>query len=148
MKIAVVGSRDFGRLDAVRQFVWEQERTTVIVSGGASGVDETAIEEARRLGMPYEVHLPDWQRFGRRAGAIRNQHIVDAAHEVVAFWDGKSRGTKITMDMARNAGKPLRVFQLESNTLVDAIDPHAGRTGKLTTRDPISCAFFLLRRFR
>ena len=126
LKIAVVGSRGFGRLDAVKQFVWEQDRTTVIVSGGASGVDNIAVAEAKRLGMPYEVHLPDWQRYGRRAGAIRNQQIVDASHEVVAFWDGKSPGTKITMDMAKVAGKRLRVFSLESATLVDAVDPQGG----------------------
>ena len=119
MKIAVVGSRDFTRLDAVRQFVWEQERTTVIVSGGARGVDSAAVEHAKHLGMPYEVHLPDWHRHGRRAGAVRNQAIVDAAHEVVAFWDGKSAGTKITMDIARAAGKRLRIFSLDSGALID-----------------------------
>lgn len=135
MKIAIVGSRDFTRLDAVRQFVWEQERTTVIVSGGATGVDSAAVQEAKRLGMPHEVHLPDWNRHGRRAGALRNQEIVDAAHEVVAFWDGKSAGTKITMDMARRAGKRLRVFSMESGTLVDAVDPSVSSTGKRTTRD-------------
>jgi hypothetical protein len=125
MKIAVVGSREFDRLADVKQFVWEQERTTVIVSGGANGVDIAAVDEAKRLGMPYEVYLPDWQRYGRRAGAIRNQQIVDAAHEVVAFWDGRSRGTKITMDLTRAAGKRLRVFSLELGTLVDAVDPAA-----------------------
>jgi hypothetical protein len=110
MKVAVVGSRDFPRLDLVRQFVWEQERTTVIVTGGAHGVDEAALMEARRLGMDYELYLPEWQIFGKRAGALRNQQIVDAADEVVAFWDGKSRGTQITMDMAKRAGKPLKVI--------------------------------------
>jgi SLOG family YspA-like protein len=79
MKIAVVGSRSFKNLDAVRQFVFEQERTTVIVSGGASGVDSVAVSEARRLRMPYEVHLPDWNRHGRSAGPIRNREIIDAA---------------------------------------------------------------------
>jgi hypothetical protein len=109
MKIAVVGSRDYPDLEAVRQFVRECERTTVIVSGGALGVDRTAVDEARRLRMPYEVHLPDWTRYGRRAGPIRNQQIVDAAHEVVAFWDGKSRGTKSTIDIANGVGKPVRI---------------------------------------
>ena len=139
MKIAVVGSRDFNRPDAVRQFVWEQDRTTVIVSGGAAGVDSVAVGEAQRLGMPYEVHLPDWSRYGRRAGAVRNQQIVDAAHEVVAFWDGQSRGTKITMDMARAAGKRLRVWSLESATLVDAVDPvNRGTTDRPRAHDPLS----------
>ena len=110
MKIAVVGSREYSDLAAVRQFVWEQERDTVIVSGGARGVDDVAVSEARRLGMPYELHLPDWTRFGKRAGAMRNRQIVVAADEVVAFWDGTSRGTKLTIDMARAEGKPVRVF--------------------------------------
>lgn len=110
MKVAIVGSREYRHLDAVEQFVWECERTTVIVSGGAAGVDRAAVNEAKRLHMPYEEHLPDWNGHGRKAGAIRNQAIVKSADEVVAFWDERSKGTKITMDMARMMGKPLRVF--------------------------------------
>jgi pimeloyl-ACP methyl ester carboxylesterase len=111
MRVAIVGSREYPNLADVRQFVWEQERDTVIVSGGASGVDSVAVAEARRLGMPYEVYLPDWQKHGRSAGAIRNRQIVEAADEVAAFWDGTSRGTAITIEMAKAAGKRLRIFQ-------------------------------------
>lgn len=110
MRIAVVGSRTYPNLAEVRQFVWEQDRDTVIVSGGASGVDSAATDEARRLGMDYEVHLPDWAAFGRRAGIVRNRTIVEASDGVVAFWDGKSRGTQFTIDYARERGKLLRVF--------------------------------------
>ena len=110
MRIAVVGSRDYKHLDAVEQFVWEQERTTVIVSGGAAGVDRAAVAEARRLRMPYEEYLPDWNRFGKRAGAVRNAEIVRACDEVVAFWDERSPGTKITIEMARIAKKPVRIY--------------------------------------
>lgn len=112
MKIAVVGSRGFQNLELVRQFVREQERSTVIVSGGARGVDDAAVAEAKRLHMPYELHLPDWNRYGKQAAAIRNRAIVDSADEVVAFWDGKSPGTRMTVDMARWAGKPARVVTL------------------------------------
>ena len=111
MRIAIVGSRDFPRLEEVRQFVYEQERTTVIISGGARGVDSIAVEEARKLHMPYEVYPADWNRYGRSAGFRRNQTIVDAADEVVAFWDGESRGTKHTIDLARAAKKPVRIIQ-------------------------------------
>jgi pimeloyl-ACP methyl ester carboxylesterase len=111
VKVAVVGSRDYPDLDAVRRFVWEQDRTTVIVSGGASGVDRAAVDEAKRLGMAYEVHLPDWNKHGKSAGAIRNRQIVESASEVAAFWDGVSRGTAITMELAKRFGKTLRVHQ-------------------------------------
>lgn len=114
MRIAIVGSRDYSHLDEVRQFVWEQERTTVIISGGAAGVDRAAVDEARRLHMPYEVYLPDWNVHGRAAGPIRNRVIVEASDEVVAFWDGRSRGTKSTIDMARAKGKPVRVIQRDN----------------------------------
>lgn len=110
MRIAVVGSREFKRLDEVRQFIREQERDTVIISGGARGVDDVAVSEARRLGMPYEVYLADWGRHGRRAGAMRNYEMVRKCDQVVAFWDGESRGTKITIDEARAAGKPCKVI--------------------------------------
>lgn len=110
MKLAIVGSRDYPRLEDVRQFVFEQERTTVIVSGGARGVDSVAVEEARRLHMPYEVYPADWNQHGRSAGFRRNQTIVDAADEVVAFWDGESRGTTDTVNRAKRANKPVRVI--------------------------------------
>jgi predicted Rossmann-fold nucleotide-binding protein len=110
-RIAVVGSRDYPDLEAVRQFVREQERTTVIISGGARGVDDAAVAEARRLRMAYEVYPADWTRHGRRAGMIRNAEMVERADAVVAFWDGESRGTKATIEMAKHAGKLQEVFQ-------------------------------------
>jgi hypothetical protein len=110
MRIAVVGSREYGCMEAVEQFVWECERTTVIVSGGATGVNRAAVRHARLLSMPYEEYMPDWNRHGKRSGALRNMEIVNKSDEIVAFWDERSRGTKIAMDMARAAGKPLRVF--------------------------------------
>jgi hypothetical protein len=110
MRIAVVGSRDYADLEVVRQFIREQERSTVIISGGAKGVDTEAVNEARRLRMNYEVYLADWQRHGKSAGPIRNRTLVEKADIVAAFWDGKSRGTKSTIDMARNAGKLEYLF--------------------------------------
>lgn len=110
MRIAIVGSRRFKRLDLVSQFVFELERDTVVISGGAAGVDTTAIDKARRLHMPYEVYPSDWNKHGRRAGAIRNRTIVEKADEVVAFWNGKSNGTQITIEIARELGKPCRII--------------------------------------
>ena len=111
MKLAIVGSRGYHNLEAVRQCVREQERSTVIVSGGASGVDSTAVDEAKRLAMAYEVHLPDWNKHGKAAGPIRNRAIIEAADEVVAFWDGSSRGTRSSIEIAKALCKPLKVYQ-------------------------------------
>ena len=109
MKVAIVGSRDYPRLDQVRRYVKLLPEGTVVVSGGALGVDSCAAEEALRHDLATEEFLPEWDRLGRGAGFIRNADIVDAADLVVAFWDGKSRGTKNTIDLVRKASKPFVV---------------------------------------
>lgn len=117
MKIGIVGSRRYPRLDDVRQFIRALERSTVIVSGGAIGVDTVAVETAIALRMSYEVYHADWSRYGRRAGALRNQQIVNASDYIVAFWDGDSPGTQITINMAKRDGKLLNVFHASSSSL-------------------------------
>lgn len=108
--IAIVGSRHFPDLDLVRAHVQSLPSNAVIVSGGASGVDTVAVEEAKLLGLGTIVYKADWKAFGRRAGAIRNQLIVDSATSIVAFWDNESKGTKITIDMATKANKPIQII--------------------------------------
>jgi len=49
--------------------------------------------------------LPDWNKFGKATGFIRNQQIVDACDVVLAFWYGKSKGTEHTISLAKKAKK-------------------------------------------
>lgn len=111
MKVAIVGSRDYPNRDAVREYVRNLPADAVVVSGGASGVDSVAEDEASRCGLQTVIYLADWNKHGRAAGPIRNRMIVQEADRVVAFWDGRSRGTKNTIDTARSLGKPLEVYQ-------------------------------------
>ena len=110
MKVAIVGSRDWPSREAVTRYVLALPNDTVVISGGAPGVDRIAEKTARVIGLKVEVYPADWFKHGKRAGALRNQQIVDAADRIVAFWDGISKGTKITIDMAKRAGKPLEVI--------------------------------------
>ncbi len=109
MKIAIVGSRDYPDRARVEALVQDLPDDVVVVTGGAVGVDRWAESVARSRGLEVEVILPDWQRYGRAAGPIRNKAIVEAADRVVAFWDGRSRGTRSTIELARKAGKPVEV---------------------------------------
>lgn len=111
--IAIVGSRTFADMERVRILVRELPPESVIISGGARGVDSVAEEEARKRGMEVRVFRPDWKAHGRAAGPIRNRLIIEAADEVWAFWDGQSRGTKSSIDLARSAGKVLRVVEVK-----------------------------------
>jgi len=51
MKVAIVGSRHYPNLERVRKYVRKLSPNDTIVSGGAKGVDQTAEDEARKLGM-------------------------------------------------------------------------------------------------
>lgn len=110
MKIAIVGSRDYPDLDRVRRFVTELPPGTVVVTGGARGVDRTAEETAEACGLEVLVLTADWDGIGRSAGLVRNEEIVEEADEIVAFWDGESRGTVHTLTLAVEAGKSVTVF--------------------------------------
>src|SRR5688500_18307854 len=103
-KIAMVD-----RLDVERTVGWAHRNHPgfVIVSGGAKGVDTWAEEAARSLEIPVDVVLPDWKKLKRGAGVVRNRDIVAAADLVVAFWDGKSKGTKSTIDITYELRKPI-----------------------------------------
>lgn len=110
MRVAIVGSRFYPDLDAVRQYARTLPAGTVVVSGGCHGVDREAATAARFAGLEVVEFNPDWDLHGKRAGAIRNQQIVDACDRVVAFWDGISKGTKITIDMAKRSGKSCEII--------------------------------------
>lgn len=109
MKIAIVGSREFPDMDLVREFVRSLPEDTIIISGGARGVDRVAEEEAKKLAMITEIYPADWQQYGKRAGFLRNKQIVEAADMVQAFWDGKSKGTAHSIRLAKEAGKPVQI---------------------------------------
>lgn len=107
-KLAVVGSRDFPDLDLVEKIL--QSRVGPMITGDASGVDRKVANFADEYNIELEVFEANWDKYGKQAGPIRNQEIVDEADYVLAFWDGESRGTKDTIDKAVKAGIPVDVF--------------------------------------
>lgn len=113
MKLAVVGSRGFSSRSMVENYLIQRLTyggVHAIVSGGAVGPDTWAQELATRNDVPFILYPARWDLYGKRAGAVRNDMIVKAADEVVAFWDGKSPGTRITIEMALKQKKKLTVI--------------------------------------
>ena len=91
MKTAIIGSR---KIDNVNLENYVPEETDEIISGGAVGVDTLAKEYAKLHGLRLTEFLPEYERYGRAAPLVRNVEIIKAADIVLAFWDGKSAGTK------------------------------------------------------
>lgn len=109
MKLAVIGSRGIDEV-ALEQYL--PREVTELVSGGAKGVDACAARYAREHGIALREFLPEYARFGRAAPLRRNEQIVAYADEVMAFWDGRSKGTAHVVALCRRLGKPITVIRL------------------------------------
>lgn len=86
-----------------------QDHTCMVVTGGTTGVDHIAIQAARSLGMPYMV-IPYYSELGSSGGKARNETLVDFVHELYAFWNLTSPGTKHAIEIARKCGKLRDVY--------------------------------------
>jgi len=103
MKLAIIGSRGITELGG------EIPECSTIISGGAKGVDQAAERYAQENNIQMVIHLPDYQRYGRGATHVRNKLIADSADFVLAFWDGKSKGTKSVIEYCKKQEKSYEV---------------------------------------
>ena len=106
MKLAIIGSRMCPAVDIEAQL---KSIPDTIVSGGAVGADTYAREFARKKGLKLIEFFPNYEKYGRGAPLERNKLIVEECDCLLAFWDGKSRGTKFTLDYAKERNKPIKV---------------------------------------
>ncbi len=106
MKIAIIGSRS-AVARGIEEYVEDGDE---IVSGGAVGVDHFAAEYARSHGLKLTEFLPQYEKYGRGAPIVRNKKIVDYCDRIVAFWDGKSKGTLSVIKYAEKVGKPCEII--------------------------------------
>ena len=110
MKVAVIGSRGLTVSDLGKYL---PEGTTEIVSGGAKGIDTCAKEYAIAHEIKLTEFLPDYGQYKKGAPLKRNLQIIKYADIVLAFWDGKSKGTKFVIDHCGETGVEVKVYIAE-----------------------------------
>lgn len=120
-KVIIAGTRDFAdyellkeKCDAILQNR-RDDSNIVIVSGTARGADRLGERYARERGYRIERYPADWDRDGNSAGPIRNTKMADNANALIAFWDGKSRGTMNMIDTAKAKGLMVRTINYHTN---------------------------------
>ena len=110
MRIVFSGCRDITDEKLVERIISQYIAVKdVVITGGCRGVDKIAHDYARRCFADTEVHDADWDKHGKAAGPIRNQKMAESADQLVAIWDGKSRGTKSMIDNALKLGVETHV---------------------------------------
>ena len=118
LKVIIAGGRDFTNVNVMAEtlnnlqdvdHVIEIEKLTLIC-GMARGADLTAYKLFKEAGLPVEEYPANWDQHGKQAGYIRNTQMADVADMLIAFWDGKSRGTAHMISTMEKQHKPVFVI--------------------------------------
>ena len=114
-RIIVAGGRDFNDSTLMvtelnKVFGDSPNEDFAIVSGLARGADKLAYNLAAKNEIAVHCYPAHWDKFGKSAGYKRNAQMADNADELLAFWDGKSKGTKHMIDLATRKGLIVTVI--------------------------------------
>jgi len=123
-RVIIAGSRDYSNYDVFKIAMSTfnsldniKPENTEIVSGGCRGVDTLAEKFAKEFDYKFTEFPADWS-LGKRAGYLRNKQMAEyAAKEngmLIAFWDMKSRGTKLMIDLAKKYKLQIYVVNTEN----------------------------------
>lgn len=88
-----------------------------IISGTANGADRLGEAFALKYGIEVKRFPAQWHKYGKSAGYVRNNIMAQYAAKsdelgvLIAFWDGKSKGTKMMIDLAKKNN--LKVFVID-----------------------------------
>jgi hypothetical protein len=128
--VIIAGSREFNHYETLRKscdYYLQNEIAIEIVSGTAPGADQLGERYAIEKGYPIKPFPADWENtdgkpeheIGRRrdgrlywklAGHVRNEEMAKYADALIAFWDGKSTGTKNMIEQAKKHNLEIRIF--------------------------------------
>ena len=113
MKTIIAGCRDFYDYDFLNEKVEAHiSSITEIVSGAARGVDNLGEAFGYNHNIPVKRFPADWNKHGNAAGPIRNRQMAEYADQLIAFWDGQSRGTMNMIDTMRKMNKLFTVYEI------------------------------------
>lgn len=116
-KIIIAGGRDFMDYNLLKEKtnkILQEKKVThkiVIISGCARGADTLGLRYASENAFDVEKYPSDWDKYGKKAGYVRNVEMAENADALIAFWDGKSKGTKHMIDIATERNLPIRVIR-------------------------------------
>jgi hypothetical protein len=115
LRVVIAGSRDFNHYPLLQEkldFFLQHYPTTEIeiVSGTARGADRLGERYAQERGISLRKFPADWDRFGKKAGYLRNKQMAEYATHALLFWDGKSPGTKMMIELCQTYQLNYRII--------------------------------------
>lgn len=120
-RVVVAGSRNYFDYNQAKTYIdlclseLSKNNEIIIISGGCRGADKLGEIYANENGLKIERYVARWDLYGKSAGPKRNSLMAEKCDYVICFWDGKSKGTKSMIDIAKKLGKPIRVIKVYPN---------------------------------
>lgn len=117
MKTIIAGSRNFNDYGLLEAICNDCGNISEIVSGTAKGADSLGERYGKEYKIPIKRFPADWNKFGKKAGYLRNKKMAEYADACIVFWDGESKGTKLMIDLAHRNSLFINIirFDLEDN---------------------------------
>lgn len=110
-RILITGSRYYTDTAEMAMWIGTLNDDDIVIHGGARGADHLAEKAARARGLEVETWPAPWDEYGKAAGYIRNQDMVNAGADLCyAFPLELSKGTWDCVKRARKAGIPVIVI--------------------------------------
>ena len=113
MKVIIAGSRNFNDYKFLCEKcdkILSNQKDIEIVSGTANGADKLGETYATERGYKITRFPADWNKYGKAAGYMRNIQMAEYGDALIVFWDGKSKGTKHMIDLAKQYGLKVRII--------------------------------------
>ena len=111
IKVIIAGSRDFNnydllknKLNQIKQRIGDFE----VVSGCARGADKLGEQFANEFNLSIQKFPANWEKYGKKAGFIRNEEMAKYANGCIVFWNQKSKGTENMINLANQYDIPLQ----------------------------------------
>ncbi len=131
--IGIIGTRSRNSVEdykSLREYFFKiYEEGDKIVSGHCpKGGDAMAEKIASELGLTENngkliLHRPDWEKYGKRAGFVRNTYIAEDADIIVAVVSPERKGgTEDTILKAETMGKKI-ILVLPQTYDISNFDP-------------------------
>ena len=115
-KYIIAGGRDFNDENRAFELLYEMIDTSdTVLSGGARGADAVGEKFAKSYSIALDLYPADWGKYGKGAGFERNARMAEDADVLLAFWDGKSKGTKHMIDCALEVGLEVHVWRYNND---------------------------------
>ena len=103
-RILICGDRNYKDWIKVQDYLNTIPRTAIIIHGGARGADSLAGNLATSLKMKVIKFPAEWDKYGKAAGVLRNQQMLDDGHpDLVVYFHKDIENSKGTKDMIKRA---------------------------------------------